>query len=522
MKLYTIFGTRKTPQDQAIPNSNQSRNNAGGFGWQVDDWSRLDRFLVLGSEGGTYYVSAQALTISNAEAVVRCIKSDGIRVVNRTVEISQSGRAPKNDPALFVLAMAAGMGDTETRRKALEALPAVARIGTHLFHFLTYVQQFRGWGRGLREGVARWYTDRDADKIAYQVIKYRQRDGWTHRDVIRKAHPVSESHNQLFHWITQGEMKDGLPDLIHAFEQVQKMDNQNQVAQMVSDYRLPREAIPTQFLNHLCVWEAMLKDMPMTAMIRNLGKMTVIGLLEPMSTNTQSVVAKLTDQDLLQKARIHPLAILVALKTYQSGRGVKGSLSWNPVREIVDALDHAFYLSFGNVEPTGKRTMLALDVSGSMGCGEIAGMTGITPRIGSAAMALVTANVEKNYLTMGFSDKLVPLSISPRQRLDDVIRTISNLPFGGTDCALPMVYALENQLKVETFIVYTDSETWYGSIHPSQALQEYRQKMGIPAKLVVVGMVSNQFSIADPNDAGMMDVVGFDTAAPNVIADFVQ
>ena len=39
---------------------------------------------------------------------------------------------------------------------------------------------------------------------------------------------------------------------------------------------------------------------------------------------------------------------------------------------------------------------------------------------------------------------------------------------------------------------------------------------------VVVGMTSNGFTLADPNDRGMMDVVGFDTSAPAVIADFVR
>ena len=37
-----------------------------------------------------------------------------------------------------------------------------------------------------------------------------------------------------------------------------------------------------------------------------------------------------------------------------------------------------------------------------------------------------------------------------------------------------------------------------------------------------VGMVSNGFSIADPDDAGMLDVVGFDAATPVVIADFIR
>jgi 60 kDa SS-A/Ro ribonucleoprotein len=102
------------------------------------------------------------------------------------------------------------------------------------------------------------------------------------------------------------------------------------------------------------------------------------------------------------------------------------------------------------------------------------------------------------------------------------VKAVSNLPFGGTDCALPMLHALEKGLKVDAFVVYTDSETWAGTIHPVQALREYREKTGIPAKLVVVGMVSNGFSIASPNDGGMLDVVGFDAAAPAVIADFIR
>ena len=85
-----------------------------------------------------------------------------------------------------------------------------------------------------------------------------------------------------------------------------------------------------------------------------------------------------------------------------------------------------------------------------------------------------------------------------------------------------MLYAMERKLEVDAFVVYTDSETWAGSIQPFQALQQYRQQTGIPAKLIVVGMVSNGFTIADPSDAGMMDVVGFDTNVPTIMADFVK
>ncbi len=190
MNLRKLFSTRQTPQNQPIPGTVQVPNTAGGYAWSVDDWTRLDRFLVLGSEGGTYYIHPQELTRQNAEAVIRCIEADGRRVVQRVITISEAGRAPKNDPALFVLAMCAGLGDVQTRKAALDALPRVARIGTHLFHFLEFVEGFRGWGRGLRHGVARWYTGMAAERLAYQAVKYQQRDGWGHRDGMPCAWPI--------------------------------------------------------------------------------------------------------------------------------------------------------------------------------------------------------------------------------------------------------------------------------------------------------------------------------------------
>jgi 60 kDa SS-A/Ro ribonucleoprotein len=99
---------------------------------------------------------------------------------------------------------------------------------------------------------------------------------------------------------------------------------------------------------------------------------------------------------------------------------------------------------------------------------------------------------------------------------------MDGLPFSGTDCSLPMVHATAKKLPIDAFCVYTDNETFAGRIHPHKALQEFRQKSGRPAKLAVFGMAVNGFTIADPNDSGMMDVVGFDTAAPAAVADFFR
>lgn len=536
-KLSKFFSTKSTPQREPMPGTSQVPNAAGGFTWQLDDWARLDRFLILGSEGGTYYVDERALTIDNAEAVSRCLAADGVATVARIVDISERGRAPRNDPAIFALAMAAKLGDDATRRAAYAALPRVCRIGTHLMHFAEFAQAFGGWGRGMRKAVGAWFNARPARELAFQLAKYQNRDGWSNRDLLRLAHPraASPSHDRLFAWAVKGELADGAREdpalaLIVAMEACKGITDRKVGAQRIRDARIPRECVPTEWLASPEVWEALLADMPMTAMIRNLGTMTRVGLLTANSQAAKLVAAQLRDPQRLAKARVHPVGVLAALLTYKQGCGVRGNGTWTPVASVVDALDAAFYASFQAVQPSGKRTLLALDVSGSMACGAIAGVPNLSPRIASAAMALITAATEREHQFVAFTSAshghmtpgITQLAISPRQRLDDVVSEVSRLPMGGTDCALPMMWALQQRIDVDTFCVYTDNETWAGSVHPAQALRAYRDARGIPAKLVVVGMTSTGFSIADPGDAGMLDVVGFDTSTPPVIADFAR
>jgi 60 kDa SS-A/Ro ribonucleoprotein len=482
---------------------------------------QLERFLLIGVEGPTYYESKQDLVIQNAEATCRCIDQDGVRVVNRVVEVSDGGLAVKNDPALFVLAICAGQGNIETRNAAMAALPKVARTATHLFTFLNYVQSFRGWGRGLRRAVASWYNDKDADHLAYQVVKYRQRNGWTHLDAIRLAHPrpATDNHNAIYAWLAGKEFDlDDLPEIIQGFGAVQGYEALGPVLHDVEKYRLPWEAIPTQFLREPRLWEEMLPNMPLTAMVRNLGRMTNIGLLDSYSNATKVVLDKLNNVEWVHKSRYHPLNALVAQLTYAQGRGSKGKMTWKPVKRIVDALDKLFYTAFGCVEPTGKNFLLAVDVSSSMTWDTLMGIKGLTPRAVSAALALVTANVEPHYEILGFAHGLRSLNITPGMRLDQVIYNMNRVRFGATDCSLPFVWAVKNAAPIDMFVLYTDSETNCG-VHPAQALQQHRDVNGRPnAGSVVAAMTSAMRTVADPSDPRMVDVVGFSASLPQIIS----
>lgn len=529
-KLFNLF---KTPQSEPIPGKAQVANNAGGFVFQIDQWARLDRFLILGSDSATYYQKAKALTRENAEVVIACWTDDPEFTAGRIAEISGKGRAAKQDPAIFALALGAVHGQEAVRQAAYAAVPKVCRTASHLFQWLDYCQQLgKGWGRAMKRVIADWYAARDTDKLAYQAIKYRSRNGFDHKRAIEVAHKGAgkdEARKALYLWMRGKDVDaSALPVLVQAHLKAMKAGNRDVLMELVAEHKLPWEAIPTEALNDPGVWKAMLPHLGLTALLRNLGNMTACEAIGPM--DCAQVVDRLGDEKELRKSRIHPFSVLQALAVYRSGHGVRGVKQWSPVAQVVDALDKAFYAAFENVEPTGKRIMLALDVSGSMGSPLMG--SPLSCREASTAMALVTLAREANTSVAGFTSTggsyrrsdtaLIPLPLSARQRLDDAVRSTSDLPFGGTDCALPMLHAMKQNLAIDAFVIYTDNETWAGTVHPVQALKQYRQQTGIAAKCIVAGMTSTGFSIADPSDGGMLDLAGFDSSAPSLISDFIS
>ena len=531
-QIVTRPGRAATSQrEQADPR--QVPNWAGGWTFQVPGEARILRFLTIGTEGGTFYASERKLTKANANVVLTWARERPEQLAELAAQVSESGRAPRNNAAIFAVVAAMSLGNTtEGRQAAAARFSRVVRIGTHLFIAAGYLEQFRGWGRGARRAFASWYTERDADALAYQLIKYRHRYDWTHRDVLRSAHSTkaldSTAQGAVLDWLC-GRTPRGaayLPVLIEGYELAREMGRDQLshasakgYAQLVRDYPgLPWEALPDEATSTAEVWRALIENgLPATALLRNLPRMTRLGVLAPMSEHLRMVTERLTDEAVLRRGRIHPVAILIALKTYVTGRSEKGDSTWTPVPQVAAALNDAFYLSFGTVEPAGKRTMISLDVSGSMRS-SAAGYNLQAAEV-TAAMSMMVMRTEPAWGIYGFNTGIQPLNLHPNMALEDVARRVSGLTRGGTDCALPMLWAAKNRMEVDTFITYTDNETWFGHVHPHEALAAYRQQTGIDARMQVVATSPTDFSIADPDDRGTLDVSGFDAAVARLLAD---
>lgn len=498
------------------------RNNAGGTTNVIDHWARLQRFLIIGSEGGTYYVDERDHTLDNIACLEQCLKENPRHVVDMAVAVSKDGRAPKNDYAIYALAKAA---TSDASSYALMHLNDVCRTGTHLFQFVAFIDTMRGWGPALRKAVSRWYLTKTPDQIAYQVLKYQQRHGWSHRDILRKAHPQTNSGhiNTVFQFVTKGMpgIKDAfaMPAILSAYTTVQQYPSADIASDMIRRFNLSREMLPTELLTDPAVLRELAQKMPYTALMRNLGNLTRHKALD--FETFADVVRRLTDTEYIHKSRVHPLSVLTAYRTYAQGGGFRSSNTWEPHAAVVRALEVAFYAAFKNVESTGKRFMIGLDVSGSMGATINDGI--LTAAEVAAALTMILVRTEPWTDVYAFANRLQHLPIRNDEKLDSILSRTRMMTLGGTDASLLMQHALAHRIPVDVFVVVTDNETWMHEEQPSDLIKRYRREMNLPdAKLIVLATTASSFSIADPNDRNMLDIAGFDSSVPEIMRMFVE
>jgi 60 kDa SS-A/Ro ribonucleoprotein len=527
---YLGWATRGARGGQAAPipgRTDMVPNNAGGWGFALSDTERLDRFLVLGSEGGTYYVNQEALTTQNAAVLLRALAQDGPATVARIVDISEAGRAPKNTPALFALALALRAPEAATRQAAEAALPRVARTGTHLLQLAAMLHALGGWSRSRRRALGAWFTTREPAALGWQALKYAQRDGFALRDVLRLAHPKAPTpgHAAVFDWICGRKPADpaALPatlaarDTLHrAVEAAPAEARAALAAAMVAHHNLPREAVPSAMLATAEVWRALLPSMPMMALLRGLAVLTRLGVLAEDAAETAFVAARLADSEAVRRARLHPFQVFLAAHTYARGHGLRGQAKWTPVPSIIDALEACFDASFGGLAPTGQHLLVAIDVSGSMSMP--AQGAPVSCADAAAAMAVAITRREPNATVLTFDTKVrLVLHDTHRLKVSDLLGEMG----GGTDLAQPVLWARAQGLAFDGIVVLTDNETWAGHTHPAEALAEYRRTINPAVKLVCCAMAANHANVVDPTDAGSLGIAGLDAAVPALVAEFL-
>jgi 60 kDa SS-A/Ro ribonucleoprotein len=519
--------TQATPQTQSIPGreSEMIKGKSGGYMFAAGIWRTLRRCLLIGTGNGSYYATKWELTKDFVDVLEKAIAEDPDRVAQEIVYASD-GRSINNSAPIWALVLLS-MGESPAAKTAFQAIfPQVIRTASHFYEWMSYTKSVRGFGKVVREAGKNWLLQGDTKALAYQLLKYQQRYGFSNRDALRLFHakPQTEDRDLLFKWVVNGweELPPASPtaalNQIWWYEWLKR--NPDRTPEAISQGRLTHEMAAPVGKMDVAAWQLLFEDMPIGALLRNLGSLTEIGVLaysKNSNRNLDRVANILNSKEHLRKGRIHPIDVLKALKTYRSGGSLgKSSKTWKPVPRIVDILELALEMSFDTIEPTGKVFMHAVDISGSMSYNSV-GAINLTCCEIATTMALASAKAEKNYMIRGFSTEFISLKIDRSDSFSSAIKKASDLNFGGTDASSAYNWMIKNKCYADVICFWTDSESWAGYKHPSQALAEYRQKVNPDAKAIYISLAVNKITLVDPKDPNSWDIAGFDPSTPRLI-----
>ncbi|XP_041847430.1 60 kDa SS-A/Ro ribonucleoprotein [Melanotaenia boesemani] len=530
---------------ESTTNNHTLNSTGGGYPWEVSDKARLCRFLCFGSEGDMYTAREEGrVSLENAGALLSLLQEGrGSEVVEEIKRFTQDGRAVRLGPSLFALALCSQHSELKTRQAAFKALKEVCRDPAHLFSFIQYKKELKEgmkcgiWGRALRKAVSDWYNDQDAMSLAAAVTKCKQREGWSHQDLLRLSHakPTRDAIALISKYVTKGwkEVQGAYADkenseevvrvlsYLEVVEKVKHSCDETEVVNLIEEHKLEREQLLTDHLKSKQVWRALLKEMPLHSVLKILGKMTSNKMLEPGSSETQIICDRLQSESALKKARIHPLSILLASENYKRGQGYQGKTRWEPDSCILKAMDSAFYKSFMNVEPVGKRVLVAVDVSTSLN--SVVPGSAVSTAVAAAAVTMIFNRTEADTHVLAFSEgAVVPCSVSARMTIAEATAELVKIPSRSTDCTLPITWATDNGKSVDVFIILTNNPLWTLAASPVESLRKHRQASGANSKLVMCGLTSIGHAIADTEDRGLLSICGFDLGALSVIHNLAQ
>ncbi|MDI9636686.1 TROVE domain-containing protein [Kamptonema cortianum] len=518
MRYFRHLTIRTPSQSKEIRGLNQVRSESGGHVWAVDRWTLVERFLLLGTETGTIVPGQQKREKGSNANLEAAIAEDASRVLALIAEAGRSGRAVDEFPALFALAMTGAQGDDASRRAAYETMPQVARTAEHLFYFVSASDELRGWGRGLRKAVGNWYTEKSDDDLVYQLIKNQARFGWSHADVLRKAHvtPISSEQSVILKWAV-GADYEGSNQFLNSVIQLRSMDSMIGAVELISQMDLPLHVIPRHMLTQPDVWNVLLPKMPLPAILENLGVLSALGLLSEKSANTELVCQRLTDADRLRASRVRPASIWMSYREYALGVSIPDSRCWEPTASVLDALEAAYRLARVNGRQTGCRFVISSGHAGSEAAG---------PR-----HSAIPSNEVKNLFASEFSlngDEVFVMTSAGRCQLLQYEMGSGMVAGSGlmdieqsdVDPAWPIIWAARNRVNIDLFILCQEHGSNRVLWELTQALASYREATGYPAKAAVVDLSARR----DPDhvefDPGILQVVGFDDSVPHALREF--
>jgi len=444
--------------------------------------------LVTNTFGNTFYADQNAL-LAEADTLHREMAQSRPQFMAQALVYARNEGYMRLQPLFGLAILSAYRPDLFAK-----AFPQVVRIPSDLSDFLTIL---KGMGRGEGGRAVKRQASRFLSGVTeYWAIKYNGRGrGYSLGDAIATAHPKPADLKQqaLFRYLRGQEANLSLLPQVEALERLKCADTEEERLRLIEAGKLPHEVVTGAVKPTRAVWEALLVQMPTFALLRHLSTLEREGVLED-RRNLDTVIARLTDEQALRKAKILPFRFAKAF------RQVK-----HPA--LRDALRDAVELTFANLPDLEDRTAIFLDISGSM--------DGEYLQIGSVFALALYKKTQGRSLFWLFDTEVEDANPSRR---DSILSQAERIKArGGTDTGAPVRKLLAERRKVDQIVMITDEQQNSGSPF-YEALLKYRAKLNPRVKAFIVDIAPYRSAMVPPQDPNTYYIYGWSDTVLSYIA----
>jgi len=474
-----IFAAPPTPKPDTV-------NKAGYAAYTRPLKEQYLQTLLTNTMGNTFYSQGQDLIAESSAIHDQMMKEDPEFAAQAIVYARNEGFMRLQPIYGLVKLSSANVSLFE------RVFNQVIRIPSDLADFLTILESTgRGQGgRAVKRAVSS-FLNRVSE---YWAIKYNGRGrGFNLADAIATSHPKPKDEKQqaIFQYLLGREANMTLIPQVAAFEKLKSARSEAEKVDAIKEGRLPHEIVTGVGGLTQAVWDAVLKEMPIFALLRNLNTLSRADVLD---ANRQFITEKFANKEVLGKSKILPFRFAKAFKEV--------SEPW-----VRDCMRSATELTFDNLPDLNGRTLIALDISGSM--------SGDYLETGSVFAFAMYKKTKGNSLFYLFNTHAMDAAPSLH---DSILTQASRVSArGGTNTGSPISKLLDDGERVDNIIIITDEQQNTGSPFYTQ-LAEYRRKVNKDTKAFVVDISPYKGAMVPKSDKNTFYIYGWSDTVLNLIA----
>ncbi|MCB9879454.1 MAG: RNA-binding protein [Planctomycetes bacterium] len=413
-------------------------NEAGAPAYALSSEQALAQYAVTGCLNGTFYASAQ----DQLDKVLALAGACDAEFVAKAAVYARRQGLMKDMPALLCAVLAVRDGALLQR-----VFPQVIDSGKMLRNFVQIVRSGAVGRKSLgtlpRRLVREWLQGRSLDQLFYASLG----NSPSLRDVVRMVHPKPDgpARANFYAWLLGKPFDlELLPEAARQLEQYRRGEAELPDVDFRFVSALPLTNDDWRTLAVRCNW---------TTLRMNLNTFVRHGVFDCFETSLR-LAARLADPALIAKAKVFPYQIMTTMQ----------NLDPKAPRVLCDALDQAMEIATQNVPALPGRTVLAIDVSGSMHSavtGHRKGSTSKTTCLDAAAtLAASVLRRNPDATVIPFHDHTLDVRLDAREPITRIAERLRKLPSGGTNCSSVLARLNRERANADTVIYFSDNESW--------------------------------------------------------------